>query len=609
MKRIIALTMAMVMMLAMFAGCNTKPKDDPKTDDPKQTVETKPEDIRLLAMSSTEKEANVMRDQLTKAGFNVILNIQPDYGSYTVVRDAGEYDLMITGWTTVTGNPDYAVRSVFQTGGDYNSQPVEDKKIDELIDKAGTETPEEYANTYKELEDVLVKENAYIIPMFSSLRIQAIDKAILDVSSVRQPKSRSNPWEKLSYVDTTLNATRPLMMAQTMSTLTSMWPIKSNDGSVNTLNTNIYVRLVNLTDEDDIEAAGSLSHNYAIGEGNETYYFLLRDDINFSKVENKKAVDTGVRVGGEDVVFTLDNAKNKDAAPDHRTYTLHSSMEKIEVLTDVEELKTIKESGKTTTVLEALEKGAPAKVSSLEAAKTSVDNKAGKYQVIKITTNKPFPQVLNFLAHQSAGITCKEQVMKVNEGLDVAKYDPKTDVIYGDQSTVTEGPTYNNTLWMSGPYAMTYKNDYEVAFEKNPAYMVGTENEPKIQSIIYKFIKDNDSTLSAFRAGEIDMMGVIPEDKMSVIESDPKYTVQKRSSNGVSYAAFNLREGSKFKDVDLRKAVMFAIAQEDYIAVFNGLKNKCYSTVSTIIDTGNELVQDLAQSNEHLAAYQAKAAK
>ena len=77
------------------------------------------------------------------------------------------------------------------------------------------------------------------------------------------------------------------------------------------------------------------------------------------------------------------------------------------------------------------------------------------------------------------------------------------DIAYGDQSTVTEGATYNNTLAVSGPYIMLYKNDYEVVFEKNPGYMAGTEHEPRINRVEVKFIKDLDSSLSALRSGEI----------------------------------------------------------------------------------------------------------
>ncbi len=611
MKRKLALIMALIMVLSAFTGCQTKSNvmsgntNSNNEQSSNNSVQTKPQDIRMVLMSSNEQAGNVLRDQLVKAGFNVILNIQPDYSSYVAVVESGEYDIAISGWTTVTGNPDYAVRSLFKTGGDYNRMPLSDSVIDELIDKAATETPDVYVNTYKELEDRLVTEKAYIIPMFSSLRMSAVNKNIVDASTFRLSKSRSTPWEELSYVDKSLNETRPLIMTQTMATLTSMHPIRGNDGSINSLNTNLYVRLVNLTDEDEVVSDGSLSYKYAIAEGNQEYYFLLRDDVNFAKIENMKSVDTGVKVGAEDVKFTLDLARDKESVPTHKTYTLHGSMKNIEVFTDMESLKNVKLSGSDKTIFEALNEAAPSPITSLEENKTAVDNKSGKYQVVKITTGVPFPQVLNFLAHQSAGIVSEEQVKAINSKVNMKTYDPTKDILYGDQSVVTDGPTYDNHLWLSGPYAMIVKDDYEVKFEKNPNYMVGTEYEPKVKYITFKFIKDDSSATASLRSGEIDIMPFIGENSVDLVSNDDRFHVIKRSSNGTTYADFNLKEGkSEYVNEDLRKAVLYAVSQDDYIAVYNGLKGRLYSTLSTLIDTGNVLEQDLNKSKEYLLKYQ-----
>ena len=124
-------------------------------------------------------------------------------------------------------------------------------------------------------------------------------------------------------------------MSQTNSTLTSLDPIKGNDGSINMLNTNMYVRLVNLTDDDKVVSDGSLSYNYAIADGNKDYYFLLRDDINFARVQDGHAVDSGVLVGGEDVIYSLERAKNKDSVPNHKTYSLHENIDTVSLVTDL----------------------------------------------------------------------------------------------------------------------------------------------------------------------------------------------------------------------------------------------------------------------------------
>lgn len=606
------LTVLLLSLLLVLAGCSSvKTKSDTaapaaSTESGEQaasdTAAAAPVDIELLAMTSGESDVNIIRDQLTKNGFNVKLNLQPDYGSFKAQEDAGNYDVALSSWTTVTGNPDYAVRSLFKTGGDYSI--LSDPEIDKLIDKAAEESPEEYAATYKELEQKLVFDNAYIAPLYISYKSQAINKEILKPESVRLSKSRALAWEDIEFNDASKNATQPLVLTQSASTLTSLDPIKGNDGSINTINTNMYVRLINLTDDDKITSDGSLSRNFSIAEGNSEYYFILRDDIDFAKVENGKAVDTGERVGADDVIFALDRAKNKDSVPDHRTYSLHEHIKTVEAVIDPAVLDKVNAAGGGT-VRAALEAGLDAPISELVSDKKQADNKAGKYQVVKLTTTEPFPQVLNYLGHQSAGIVSKKQVESINT-YDVAKFDVTKDIPYGDQNTVTEGAAYNNTLYTSGPYILTTKNDYEAKFVKNPAYMPGTENEPKISNINVRFIADADSALAALRSGEIYSYYGVPETKYSVVEGDSKLQLQKIESNGVSYLLFNTSENRPVgKSADLRKAVLYSINQDEILKFYEGNKIKAASTVSPLVDTGNVLTADPAKVKEFLAAYQA----
>ena len=590
-KGLLALLLTLVLILA---GCvNTKSDVDKATDKSDSKTEQGDVTIELLGMSTGEADMNIVRDQLIKNGFDVKLNIQPDYGSFTAQKDAGNFDLALSSWTTVTGNPDYAVRALFKSDGDNSI--MSDKKIDELIEEASTETPEEYTKTYKEFEDLLVLEKAYIAPLYNSFKAQGVNKEILNPDTVRLAKSRAIAWETIDFVDASKRDAAPLIMQQGIASLTSLDPIKGNDGSINTLNTNMYVRLVNLT--------GSLSLNHAIADGNKDYYFLLRDDINFAAVTDKKAVDTGERVGAEDVVFSLNRAKDSQSVPDHRTYSLHESMENIEIVSNLSELD-VKQSGSDATVKEALENNVDAAISELVTDKTQVDAAKGKYQVVKITTTNPFPQVLNYLAHQSAGIVSKKQVESINT-YDVATFDVNKDIPYGDQNTVTEGASYNNTLYASGPYILSHKNDYEAVFMKNPAYMPGTENEPKIANVTVRFIADADSALSALRNGEIHIFNGVPETKYKLVEDDSKLTLQKNDSNAVTYLLFNTKGRNVSESESLRKAILYSINQDEIINYYQGNKKKAVSTVSPLVETGNEVKADAAKVDEFLEAFKA----
>lgn len=558
--------------------------------------------ISILAQSASEQDANIVRDQLTKAGFQVETNIQPDYASFQAQKDAGNYDLAISSWTTVTGNPDYAVRSLFISGGDNSIQ--NDPQLDEFINLAASQTTEDYIDTYKQFEDWLVTENAYIIPLYNSLKAQAFNHDVLNPESIRLSKSRAFAWEPVTYVDESQNEERPLILTQTASQLTSLDPIKANDGSINQLNTNMYVRLINLTDDDQITSENSLSYNHAIGEGNSDYYFILRDDINFAKIEDNTAVDTGDLVSAEDVVFSLNRAKDPNSVPDNRTYSLHEHIGEVTIVEDVAELGEVTVSGSDQTIREALEEGLDQSITNLVISQEDVDNASGHYQVVKLTTTEPFPQVLNYLGHQSAGIVSEQQVQAINT-YDIETYDVNTDIAYGDQRAITEGSTYDNHLWASGPYILVDKNDYQANFVKNPAYRPDTDADANISQVTVRFIADTASALSALRAGEVDLFYGLGEVDYPIVENEASLTLQSIPSNAVSYMLFNVNTPGRpvTESTNLRKAILYAVNQEEINAAYQGLKLPAFSTLSPLVETGNTLVADPAKVEEFRALY------
>lgn len=591
-------------LMLVLSGCVETKSGTGKGEDKekeKKVESAKKVELEILGMSTQEDDLNIVRDQLTKNGYDVKLNIQPDYGSYKAQEDAGNYDLSMSGWTTVTGNPDYAVRSLYSTGGDYSK--IADSELDALINQASTETPEEYVNTYKEFEEKLVFENAYIAPLYTNFKTQAINSAVLDADTVRLSKSRSLAWESINFNDTSKSDVDPLVLSQTESSLTSLDPVKGNDGSINMLNTNMYVRLVNLTDDDVVISDGSLSYNHSIAEGNEEYYFLLRDDINFAKIENGAAVDTGELVSAQDVIFSLNRMKDKDSVPDHRTYTLHEHIDSAEIVTDLSALDDTTTSDGSSTVREALEKGLDQSIDALVTDTKEVDNATGAYQVVKLTTTEPFPQVLNYLAHQSAGIVSEKQVSAINT-YDVATYDVNKDISYGDQSTITKGSRYDNQLYASGPYILVEKDDYVANFVKNPAYMPGTEHEAKISKVDMRFIKDTDNALAALRNSETHILYGLPQTKLDIVDSDEKLTNQSMISNAVVYLHFNVNDREVGKSEDLRKSILYAINQEEFIDYYHGKVDPAVSTLSPLVDTGNQLVADPEKVEEFYKKYE-----
>ena len=55
----------------------------------------------------------------------------------------------------------------------------------------------------------------------------------------------------------------------------------------------------------------------------------------------------------------------------------------------------------------------------------------------------------------------------------------------------------------------------------------------------------------------------------------------------------------------LRKAILYSINQDEIINYYQGNKKKAVSTVSPLVETGNELKADAAKVNEFLEAFKA----
>ncbi len=599
MKRIMACILCLVMVLSLV-GCDVKTRDDVEGGSGGEKLDTIP--LTLLGQAANQKDLNVIRDLLTQQGFDVTINMQPDRGAYMSQIDAGNYDITFTGWASISGNGDYATRGIFHSTGDSNlGGNIHDERLDALIDEACTLVYDESVPLYAEIEQILLDE-AYIAPLYVGRKVEAYNKDVVDGDTIGIYAARAEPFERYDFVDESKRDTDTLYLWQIENYYTTADPIKSNENSTYMTNFNMYTRLVNFNDQMEITTESALSRDYAVAEGNQAFYFILRDDIYFAKVENKQAVDSGERVGGEDVIFSLSRAKDKDSVPNHATYSLHENIDTIELVTDLAELENTQESSTGKTVLESLSDTLDVPVAELVGDKNSADNASGKYQVIKITAKTAFPQMLNFLGHHSGSILSKSQVEKINT-YDVATYDPAVDVAYGDPATVSEGPDYDNQIYASGPYILVYKNDYELVMQKNPNYMVGTEFEPKIKNITIKMIPDKDSALSSLRSGELHVLNSLDVEKDSVVEGDAKLALKTTPGIAEKHLIFNTSEKSVCSDVNVRKAIQNAMDQSAFIAVYENSVFPATSPINTIMDTGCTFSPDPSLVQGYLKQY------
>ena len=593
MKKLFALVLSIALILTMFAGCGVKTKGtDTGTDHEKVP-------ITLLSLSSLETETNVVRDQLTKAGFDVTLSIQPDYGSLFTQVDARNYDIYLCTMKVLSGNPDYGCRSMFYSTGIDNDSKVVDAEVDRLIDLGASQLPQDYEETYAQLERYVVEEKAYFAPICRTMSSYGFNKNIVDASTITVGQSKYLYWSQIDYVDESLRDTRPLVVCN--DRVFGQFDPLTCDGTHRVLaNTNI--KMLELDDNDNIVTNRALAYNYSIGEGNSTFYFVLRDNVGFYTAIDGELVDTGEKVGAEDVIFTYNRLRNPDAVPGHQVYDNYACISDVASVTDLSELENTVDAETGKTVKEILEAGLPAPISELVSSKNATNNAAGKYEVVKVTTSTPFPQILNFLCDYCSGIVSKKQVESINTPELLANYDPTKDTRYGDAQYLMEGSGKQNTLWCSGPYVIKSMNDYEAVCERNPAFMPGTEMAPVIKNITLKYIADKDASISALRSGEIDVTDNVPANQIQVVESDANLGLVSSLINGCIQMKFNLDEDHITNNEDIRKAILYSINQDEVVAVKNGLGGKCY-TAMTMLKNDNDLIPDPNKVKEHLDNY------
>lgn len=593
MKKLFALVLCIALVLTMLAGCGVKTKGtDTGTEHEKVP-------ITLLSLSSLETETNVVRDQLTKAGFDVTLSIQPDYGSLFTQVDARNYDIYLCTMKVLSGNPDYGCRSMFYSTGIDNDSKVVDAEVDRLIDLGASQLPQDYEETYAQLERYVVEEKAYFAPICRTMSSYGFNKNIVDASTITVGQSKYLYWSQIDYVDESLRDTRPLVVCN--DRVFGQFDPLTCDGTHRVLaNTNI--KMLELDDNDNIVTNRALAYNYSIGEGNSTFYFVLRDNVGFYTAIDGELVDTGEKVGAEDVIFTYNRLRNPDAVPGHQVYDNYACISDVASVTDLSELENTVDAETGKTVKEILEAGLPAPISELVSSKNATNNAAGKYEVVKVTTSTPFPQILNFLCDYCSGIVSKKQVESINTPELLANYDPTKDTRYGDAQYLMEGSGKQNTLWCSGPYVIKSMNDYEAVCERNPAFMPGTEMAPAIKNITLKYIADKDASISALRSGEIDVTDNVPANQVQVVESDANLGLASSLINGCIQMKFNLDEDHITNNEDIRKAILYSINQDEVVAVKNGLGGKCY-TAMTMLKNDNDLIPDPNKVKEHLDNY------
>ncbi|RSK28780.1 glutathione ABC transporter substrate-binding protein [Bacillus sp. HMF5848] len=105
--------------------------------------------------------AELIQAQLLPLGIEVTIEII-EWGTFLEKTAAGEHELFLLGWTTVTGDADYGLYALFHSamhGSPGNRSFYTNTRVDELLDFARQEADQDKRDSaYKEISEILVEE-------------------------------------------------------------------------------------------------------------------------------------------------------------------------------------------------------------------------------------------------------------------------------------------------------------------------------------------------------------------------------------------------------------------------------------------------------------------
>lgn len=177
---------------------------------------------------------------------------------------------------------------------------------------------------------------------------------------------------------------------------------------------------------------------------------------------------------------------------------------------------------------------------------SSLGVKALDAQTLEVTLQAPTPYILGLFAFPTAYPVPKHVVE--------AK---------GDQWTRAENVVSN------GAYKLTeWLPNSHITIEKSDAYW--GKDAVKIDKVIYYPIEDQNSELSRYRAGEIDITNEVPNDQFKWVKQNLGDELRVANWLGTYYYGFNLTK-PPFDNPDLRKALSLAINREVLVEQITGL--------------------------------------
>ena len=118
---------------------------------------------------------------------------------------------------------------------------------------------------------------------------------------------------------------------------------------------------------------------------------------------------------------------------------------------------------------------------------------------------------------------------------------------------------YNRNPLGTGPYRVAeWRTGEYILLEKVPHYWRGPEY-PHIQRILFRFLSNTTTRINQLRAGEVQLVGLIPWDKVRELEGVSSIRLNKVLGEGYEHVTLNEEHFPPFADQRVRQALSYAV--------------------------------------------------
>jgi len=121
---------------------------------------------------------------------------------------------------------------------------------------------------------------------------------------------------------------------------------------------------------------------------------------------------------------------------------------------------------------------------------------------------------------------------------------------------------YNRNPMGTGPYKLAeWKTGEYILLEKVPNYWRGAQY-PKIDKVLFRFITNTTTRINQLRSGELQLVALIPWDKVRDLTSVPSIRLNHILGNGYEHLTLNEKQFPAFRDVRVRQALAHAVDRD-----------------------------------------------